>query len=224
MTTNPPNEGHKHDLPRNNRQTKPRNGDAQRKAQGPQMNHIPASAGNADGTTHPPKQVPSLHENPPDKHPDEPTVCAATQARNSRPPNTTINDIAYHTPAAAGTLSQHENPHTKKGCAQPPATRNPIQEPATTVQKTSNTHPLWWVCVCDLDPTPATPPNEHGRMTTRLPNESHERQQVETTMQTPDEPHTRRSILLNPHPPTKAMTPSTENMWPQVRGNPNSEA
>ncbi|KAF9502626.1 hypothetical protein BS47DRAFT_1370132, partial [Hydnum rufescens UP504] len=135
------------------------------------------TTGNTDGTTHPPKRVPSLCENPPNKHPDEPTVCAATQARNSRPPNMMINDIAYHTPAAV---------------------------------------------VCDLDPTPATPPNKHGRMTAHPPNESHEWQQVETTMQTPDEPHTRRSgcgnlygILLNPHPPTKAMTPPTENTWPR---------
>ncbi|KAF9505788.1 hypothetical protein BS47DRAFT_1400074 [Hydnum rufescens UP504] len=56
----------------------------------------PLTALAAEGT------VPSLRENPPDKHPDEPAVCAATQARNSRPPNTTIDDIAYHTPAAAG--------------------------------------------------------------------------------------------------------------------------
>ncbi|KAF9503802.1 hypothetical protein BS47DRAFT_1369273 [Hydnum rufescens UP504] len=136
MMTNPPNKGHKHDLPRNNRQTKPEMG-CTTQGPGPQMNHIPASAapritqprnatcqnpnqtkprppavhqtkprckttGNADGTTHPPKRVPSLHENPPDKHPDEPAVCAATQARNSQPLNTTINNIAYHTPAAAG--------------------------------------------------------------------------------------------------------------------------
>ncbi|KAF9502850.1 hypothetical protein BS47DRAFT_1458641 [Hydnum rufescens UP504] len=29
------------------------------------------------------------------------------------------------------------------------------------------------------------------------------------------------SILLNPHPPTEAMTPLSENMQPWVRGNPN---
>ncbi|KAF9513203.1 hypothetical protein BS47DRAFT_1362643 [Hydnum rufescens UP504] len=51
-----------------------------------------------------------------------------------------------HTPALVGTLSQCENPCTKKGCAQPPTTCNPIQEPATMAQKMSSTHPLWWVC------------------------------------------------------------------------------
>ncbi|KAF9509732.1 hypothetical protein BS47DRAFT_1365029 [Hydnum rufescens UP504] len=154
MTTNLPNEGHKHDLPRNNHQTKPINGDAQHKAQGPQTNHIPASAGNTDGTTHPPKWVPSLHENPPDKHPDEPVVCAATQAQSAHPPNTMMDDITYHTPAAVGTLSQHENPCTKKGCVQPPTTRNPIQEPMTMVQKTSSTHPLWQFVILTQHPQP----------------------------------------------------------------------
>ncbi|KAF9508762.1 hypothetical protein BS47DRAFT_1365687 [Hydnum rufescens UP504] len=75
-------------------------------------------------------------------------------------------------------------------------------------------HPLLRVCVCHLDPTPATLLNKHGRTTTHLPNESHEWQQVETTTQAPDEPHTRRSgcgILLNPHPPTEATTPPNEN-------------
>ncbi|KAF9513353.1 hypothetical protein BS47DRAFT_1362544 [Hydnum rufescens UP504] len=85
-------------------------------------------------TTHLPKQVPSPHENPPDKHMEGP------------PPDTGIDEITYHTPTAAGALSQHENPHTKKGCAQPPATHNPIQEPVTMVQKMSTTHPLQWVC------------------------------------------------------------------------------
>ncbi|KAF9519950.1 hypothetical protein BS47DRAFT_1357951 [Hydnum rufescens UP504] len=241
MTTNPPNEGHKHDLPRNNRQTKPRNGDARRKAQGPQTNHIPASAGvcpphnatyernppkpqpnearppavhqtrprckttgNADGTTHPPKRVPSLCENPPDKPPRRARSTRSHPARSARPPNTTIDDIAYHTPTAAGTLSQHENPRTKKGRAQPPATCNPIQEPATTVQKTSSTHPLRRVCgnfkvsttaqeeqLCDLDPTPATPPNEHGRTTTtakRIPRTAMSRNHNANPGRTPHPP------------------------------------
>ncbi|KAF9511009.1 hypothetical protein BS47DRAFT_1364090 [Hydnum rufescens UP504] len=80
---------------------------------------------------------------------------------------------------------------------------------------------------CHLNPTPATPPNEHGRTTTHLPNESRERQQVETTTQAPDEPHTRFGgcgILLNPHPPTEATTPPNENTQPRVRGSPNGEA
>ncbi|KAF9509841.1 hypothetical protein BS47DRAFT_1364944 [Hydnum rufescens UP504] len=32
------------------------------------------------------------------------------------------------------------------------------------------------------------------------------------------------SILLNPHPPTEATTPPSENTRPWVRGNPNGEA
>ncbi|KAF9503340.1 hypothetical protein BS47DRAFT_1369603 [Hydnum rufescens UP504] len=174
MTTNPPNEGHKHDLHRKQlpnktqkwgctmqgpgtpdephthfsrcvimvQQSPPRNATYERNPPKPQSNEArpPAvhqtkpqrkTTGNTDGTTHLLKQVPSLCENPPDKHPDEPAVCAATQARNSQPLNTTIDNIAHHTPAAA---------------------------------------------VCDLDPTPTTLPNEHGRMTTRPPNESQERQ------------------------------------------------
>ncbi|KAF9504447.1 hypothetical protein BS47DRAFT_1368783 [Hydnum rufescens UP504] len=75
------------------------------------------------------------------------------------PLNTTIDEIAYHTPAAAGRrkapkeqqklLFCAKTPCRKKGRAQPPATRNPIQEssartPARTQRrmKYGTTHPL----------------------------------------------------------------------------------
>ncbi|KAF9513351.1 hypothetical protein BS47DRAFT_1362543 [Hydnum rufescens UP504] len=163
-----------------------------------------------DRTTHPPKwvcgnlKVPSLHENPPGKHTDEPPVCTATQAQSACPPNMTTNKIAYHTPTAAV-----RKPHTNKGCAQPPTTHD---------HSAKNKYHTPAEAVCHLDPTPMTPPNEHRRMMTHPPNESHERQQVETTMQAPDETHTHQSgcgILLNPHPPTKAMTLLSENTQPQ---------
>ncbi|KAF9508456.1 hypothetical protein BS47DRAFT_1365936 [Hydnum rufescens UP504] len=71
----------------------------------------------------------------------------------------------------------------------------------------STTHPQKWVCVCHLDPTPATPLNEHRRMTTHPLNESRKRQQVETMTQALDEPHTRRSgYSSEPTSPTEAMT------------------
>ncbi|KAF9503492.1 hypothetical protein BS47DRAFT_1369500 [Hydnum rufescens UP504] len=173
--------------------------------------------------------VPSLRENPPDKHPDEPAVRAATQARSARPPNTTIDDIAYHTPAAAGTLSQRENPRTKKGRAQPPATRNPIQEPATTVQKTSSTHPLRRVCgnfkfvILTQHPRPRRT-NMGERRPTRQTNPTNGNESKPQCKPRTNPTPAEADILLNPHPPTKSMTPPTENMWPRVRGNPNGEA
>ncbi|KAF9504183.1 hypothetical protein BS47DRAFT_1368977 [Hydnum rufescens UP504] len=99
------------------------------------------------------------------------------------PPNTAIDETAYHTPTAAG-----PSPSAKT-----PAQRNPIQEPAITVQKTSTTHPLQqfviWTNTRD-------PPNEHGRTTTHPPNESREWQRVKTMMQARDEPHTCRSGVV----------------------------
>ncbi|KAF9503058.1 hypothetical protein BS47DRAFT_1369821 [Hydnum rufescens UP504] len=124
-------------------------------------------------------------------------------------------------------------PHTRCGGPSPsaktPAQRNPIQEPAITVQKTSTTPTS---AVCHLDPTPVTPLNEHGRTMTHPPNESCERQRVETTMQARTNPTPAEagvvifkvSILLNPHPPTEATTLPSENTRPWVRGNPNGEA
>ncbi|KAF9516302.1 hypothetical protein BS47DRAFT_1360349 [Hydnum rufescens UP504] len=88
-------------------------------------------------TTHPLRWVPSLCENP---HTGKPQVHTATQAQSAHPLNTTIDEIAYHTPTAVGCrkapkeqqklLFCTKTPCTKKGCAQPPATRNSIQEPS----------------------------------------------------------------------------------------------
>ncbi|KAF9520139.1 hypothetical protein BS47DRAFT_1357642 [Hydnum rufescens UP504] len=58
------------------------------------------------------------------------TRCAATQAWSAQPPNTTVNEILYHTPAAAGVvilgiLSMHETPqreHHQEQSPQVPAT------------------------------------------------------------------------------------------------------
>ncbi|KAF9504044.1 hypothetical protein BS47DRAFT_1369075 [Hydnum rufescens UP504] len=110
--------------------------------------------------------------------------------------------------------------------------------PTTTSQTKPKRAPHTRFCGCVVilslssDPTPATPPNEHGRTTTHLSNESRERQQVETTTQartnpTPAEPGVvifkeqqglllLPGILLNPHPPTKATTPPNENMQPRT--------
>ncbi|KAF9504045.1 hypothetical protein BS47DRAFT_1369076 [Hydnum rufescens UP504] len=99
-------------------------------------------------------------------------------------------------------LSQHKNPRT----TQP--------DPRTCDHGAKNEYHTPASAVCHLNPTPMTPPNEHGRTMTHPPNESRERQRVETTMQAPDEPHTRRSgcgILLNPDPPTEATTRPSEN-------------
>ncbi|KAF9514655.1 hypothetical protein BS47DRAFT_1361525 [Hydnum rufescens UP504] len=60
---------------------------------------------------------------------DEPPVCTVTQAQSAHPLNMTINEIAYHTPAAC------ENPLQKKGmCA---ATHNPQPDPRA---QCPNTH------------------------------------------------------------------------------------
>ncbi|KAF9508872.1 hypothetical protein BS47DRAFT_1365638 [Hydnum rufescens UP504] len=62
---------------------------------------------------------PSGHVNhTPTMHTDEPPVCAVTQAQSARPLNMTIDEITYHTPAAAAThkqpdpRAQHPNTHT----------------------------------------------------------------------------------------------------------------
>ncbi|KAF9508455.1 hypothetical protein BS47DRAFT_1365935 [Hydnum rufescens UP504] len=161
--------------------------------------------------------------------------------------NTPANDDAPHeemdhTPAVAGYRLNHPQNESPK----PNAPRNtPRRNPGTRTHDTrpqgpQMNHTCFGGCViilrpnprehhtpaevvCHLDPTPATPLNEHRRMTTHPLNESRKRQQVETMTQALDEPHTRRSgcgILLNPHPPTEAMTPPNENMQPQVRGAP----
>ncbi|KAF9515548.1 hypothetical protein BS47DRAFT_1360847 [Hydnum rufescens UP504] len=91
-----------------------------------------------------------------------PQYVAATQARSAAPPNTTIDDIAYHTPAAAVfNYKMYESTKRAAGAAllvpspsaktpaqkrdvrsHPQPATPPIQEPATTAQKTSSTHPL----------------------------------------------------------------------------------
>ncbi|KAF9503947.1 hypothetical protein BS47DRAFT_1369162 [Hydnum rufescens UP504] len=69
-------------------------------------------------TTHPPKQVLSLCENPPDEVTDE-----------LSPPNMTIDKIAYHTPAEVGAFALHKPPlHEKQMYT---ATHHPTQEPST---------------------------------------------------------------------------------------------
>ncbi|KAF9509241.1 hypothetical protein BS47DRAFT_1365359, partial [Hydnum rufescens UP504] len=61
--------------------------------------------------------------------------------------------------------------------------------PTTTGQTKPKRAPHTRFCgFCHLNPTPATPPNEHGRTTTHPPNESRERQQVETTTQAQTNP------------------------------------
>ncbi|KAF9513366.1 hypothetical protein BS47DRAFT_1362467 [Hydnum rufescens UP504] len=124
-----------------------------------------------------------------------------------------------------GTLSQRENPRTKKGRAQPPATRNPIQEPATTAQKTSSTHPLRRVCgnfkfvILTQHPRPRrtnTGERRPARQTNPTNGNESKPQCKPWTNPTPAE----AGILLNPHPPTKAMTPPTENTMATGEGEP----
>ncbi|KAF9504117.1 hypothetical protein BS47DRAFT_1369026 [Hydnum rufescens UP504] len=75
-------------------------------------------------------------------------------------------------------LSQRENPRT----TQPnPRTRD------HSAKNEYHTPALAGVCLSS-GPNTCDPPNEHGRTTTHPPNESHEWQRVETTMQAPDEP------------------------------------
>ncbi|KAF9509052.1 hypothetical protein BS47DRAFT_1365513 [Hydnum rufescens UP504] len=74
--------------------------------------------------------------------------CAATQASSAHPPNTTIDEIAYHTPAAAGCTKAPKEQQKLLFCAKipaqkrdvrshpPPATRNPIQEPSARTPAT----------------------------------------------------------------------------------------
>ncbi|KAF9504005.1 hypothetical protein BS47DRAFT_1369108 [Hydnum rufescens UP504] len=185
MMTNLPNKGHKHDLPRNNRQMKPRNGDAQRKAQGPQTNHIPTSIVvqrsppcNATYECNLPKPQPNKAR-PPAVHQTKPQCKTTGNADGTtHPPSGFLPSVKTH-PTSTQMSPQY---------VQPPKPRIPSpRTQRSTISRT--THPLRWACgnnlyplpaqkpphkkVCDLDPTPATLPNEHGRMTTHLPNESH---------------------------------------------------
>ncbi|KAF9509183.1 hypothetical protein BS47DRAFT_1365451 [Hydnum rufescens UP504] len=195
------------------------------------------TTGNADGTTHPPKRVcgnirflPSVKTHP---------TSTQTSPQYAQPPKPGVpapehDDRRYRVPhtrcggcvVITCTLSQRENPRTKKGRAQPPATRNPIQEPATTVQKTSSTHPLRRVCgnfkfvILTQHPRPRRT-NTGERRPTRQTNPTNGNESKPQCKPRTNPTPAEADILLNPHPPTKSMTPPTENMWPRVRGNPN---
>ncbi|KAF9519124.1 hypothetical protein BS47DRAFT_1358284 [Hydnum rufescens UP504] len=140
----------------------------------------------------------------------------------------------YHTPAAA-VFNYKTYESTKRAAEAALLALSQRKNPCTTqpdprtrdhgAKNEYHTPALAGVCLSS-GPNTRDPLNEHRRTTTHPPNESREWQRVETTMQAPDEPHTRRSgcgILLNPHPPTEATTPPSENTRPWVRGNPNGE-
>ncbi|KAF9504729.1 hypothetical protein BS47DRAFT_1368580 [Hydnum rufescens UP504] len=193
-------------------------------AQGPQTNHTPAEVdfhlpttpANPQtktkcmvqmSTTHPLLWVcgtTRIQIKPPETmtHPNgHPSICKTEyKARNrgaKSVPHTHFGRLLsfVKTRPTSTRASPQPSPSTKT-----PTQHNPIQEPMITVQKMSTTHPLRRVC---------------GNF----------KQQVETTMQALDEPHTCRSgYSSEPHPPTEATTLPSENTRPWVRGNPNGEA
>ncbi|KAF9504750.1 hypothetical protein BS47DRAFT_1368561 [Hydnum rufescens UP504] len=107
-----------------------------------------------------------------------------------------IDETVYHTPTAAGPLPARKPPHN--------ATQS--KNPRSRCKK-------------------RVPHTRFGSLSSG-PNT---RNPAERTWENNDPPakripRTATSILLNPHPPTKATTPPSENTRPWVRGNPNSEA